>query len=66
VFTAWGVGGFVFPLFAGKLFEAAKKATGVGSYNDAYLAAAGLLVVASALTFVTRRMEMRHKAQFGA
>ena len=27
VFTAWGVGGFVFPFLAGKIFEAAKKAT---------------------------------------
>ncbi|MBF0328647.1 MAG: OFA family MFS transporter [Nitrospirae bacterium] len=66
VFTAWGVGGFIFPLFAGKMFESAKKATGSGSYNDAYLAAAALLVVASALTFVTRTIEKKHKAQFGA
>ena len=65
VFTAWGVGGLVFPLVAGKLFETAKKATGAGSYNDAYLAAAALLVVASALTFVTRTIEKRHKAQLG-
>ena len=62
VFTAWGVGGFVFPLTAGKMFEAAKKATGTGSYNDAYRVAAGLLVVAAALTFVTRTVEKRHKA----
>jgi MFS family permease len=66
VFTAWGVGGLVFPLVAGKIFEAAKRATGTGSYNDAYLAAAALLVVASALTFATRTMERRHKMQFGA
>ena len=66
VFTAWGVGGFVFPLVAGKMFEAAKRATGTGSYNDAYLAAAALLVVASALTFATRAIEKRHKAQLGA
>ena len=64
VFTAWGVGGFVFPLFAGKLFEAAKKATGSGSYNDAYLTAAGVLVLAAALTFATRAAEQRHKSEF--
>ncbi|MHB8880491.1 MAG: OFA family MFS transporter [Thermodesulfovibrionales bacterium] len=62
VFTAWGVGGFVFPLFAGKLFEAARKSTGTGSYNDAYLTAAAVLVLAAALTFVTRSVEKRHKA----
>ena len=65
VFTAWGVGGFVFPLVAGKIFEAAKKATGTGSYDDAYLAAAALLIFASVLTFATRTIEKRHKAQFG-
>jgi len=62
VFTAWGVGGSVFPLFAGKLFEAAKKSTGTGSYNDAYLTAACVLVLAAGLTFVTRTVEQRHKA----
>jgi nitrate/nitrite transporter NarK len=61
VFTAWGVGGFVFPLFAGKLFEAVRKTTGTGSYNDAYLTAAAVLVLAAALTFVTRSTEQRHK-----
>jgi hypothetical protein len=59
VFAAWGAGGFVFPLFAGKLFGAAKKAsgTGTGSYNDACLTAAGL-------TFATRSIKQRHKAKF--
>lgn len=64
VFTAWGMGGFVFPLFAGKLFEAARKATGTGSYDDAYLTAAAVLVLAAGLTFVTRAIEQRHKAKF--
>jgi len=63
VFTAWGVGGFVFPLFAGKLFEEAKKATGVGSYNDAYRTAAVVLVLAAGLTFATRSVEKKHKAR---
>lgn len=41
------------------------RTTGAGSYNDAYLAAAALLVVTSALTFVTRMLEKKHKTQFG-
>jgi len=61
VFTAWGVGGFIFPLAAGKLFEAARKVTGTGSYNVAYLIAALVLVLAAALTFVTRSTEKAHK-----
>lgn len=66
VFTAWGVGGFVFPLAAGKIFEAAKKSTGTGSYDDAYLVAAALLVLAAALTFATRSVERRHKGRVAA
>jgi len=66
VFTAWGVGGFVFPLAAGKMFETAKKAAGAGSYDNAYQVAAGLLVVAAALTFATRAMEKRHRAHLAA
>ena len=62
VFTAWGVGGFAFPLLAGKLFEAEKAATGVGSYNSAYMIAAAALVLAAALTFVTRGVERKFKA----
>lgn len=61
VFTAWGAGGFVFPLFAGKLFEEAKQLTGTGSYNDAYLTAAVVLVFAAALTFLARSAEKRHR-----
>jgi OFA family oxalate/formate antiporter-like MFS transporter len=64
VFTAWGVGGFIFPLFAGKLYEASRKSTGTGSYNDAYLTAAALLLLAAALTFVTRSIEQQHKARY--
>jgi MFS transporter, OFA family, oxalate/formate antiporter len=62
VFTSWGVGGSVLPFIAGKFFETAKKATGTGSYDHAYLTAAGLLVLAAILTFVTRGIEKRHKA----
>jgi len=64
VFTAWGVGGFIFPLAAGKIFEAAKKATGAGSYNDAYLTAAAVLVLAAGLTFAARTIEKKHKSRF--
>jgi hypothetical protein len=45
--------------------QSCSRTTGAGSYNDAYLAAAALLVVASALTFVTRMLEKKHKTQFG-
>lgn len=62
VFTAWGVGGLVLPLAAGRMFEAARRATGTGSYDGAYLAAAGLLVVAAALTFATRAVERAFRA----
>ncbi|MFA6315988.1 MAG: MFS transporter, partial [Elusimicrobiota bacterium] len=62
VFTAWGVGGLVFPLAAGRMFEAARAATGSGSYNAAYLMAASLLVVAAALTFPARKLETAHHA----
>ncbi|MBA4422014.1 MAG: oxalate:formate antiporter [Syntrophus sp. (in: bacteria)] len=64
VFTSWGVGGLLFPFVAGKMFEAAKKATGAGSYDNAYLMAAALLVVAGILTFVTRGIEQKHKRKF--
>jgi OFA family oxalate/formate antiporter-like MFS transporter len=62
VFTAWGVGGFVFPVVSGKLFEMAKETTGTGSYDQAYLMAAALLLLAGILTFVTRGIEKRYKA----
>ena len=66
VFTSWGVGGSVLPFIAGKFFETAKKATGTGSYDNAYLMAAGLLILAAILTFVTRGIEKRHKAALAA
>lgn len=64
MFTSWGIGGFLFPFIAGKMFEAARTTTGAGSYNDAYLMAAILLVFAGLLTFVTRGIENRHKRTF--
>jgi len=64
VFTSWGVGGFLLSFIAGKMFEAAKTATGTGSYDNAYIMAACLLVMAAILTFVTRGIEQRHKKKF--
>ncbi|MBI5489748.1 MAG: OFA family MFS transporter [Deltaproteobacteria bacterium] len=64
VFTSWGVGGFVFPLAAGKIFETAKAATGTGSYDNAYLVAAAALALAAILTFVTRPLEKKHKETY--
>ncbi len=66
VFTSWGVGGSVLPFIAGKFFETAKKATGTGSYDNAYIMAAVLLILAAILTFVTRGIEKRHKAAAAA
>jgi MFS transporter, OFA family, oxalate/formate antiporter len=62
VFTSWGAGGLAFPYVAGKMFEAAKKATGTGSYDHAYLMAAVVLTLAAMLTFVTRAVEKAHRA----
>jgi MFS family permease len=62
VFTAWGAGGFVFPLLAGILYEAERAATGAGSYNGVYMIAAAALGVAAILTFVTRGVERNFKA----
>lgn len=45
LFTAWGVGGFVMSLIAGAAYDA------TDSFNQAYFLAAGLLVVAAAVTF---------------
>ena len=64
VFTSWGVGGFLLSFIAGKMFEAAKKATGAGSYDNAYLMAAILLLVAAILTFMTRGVEKTHKTKY--
>lgn len=64
VFTSCSVGGFLFPFIAGKMFEAARTTTGAGSYNDAYLMAAALLIVAAILTFLTRGIEEKNKRKF--
>lgn len=64
VFTSWGVGGFIFPVLAGNMYESAKHTSGVGSYENAYLLAATVLAVASALVFLARIIEHRHKAKY--
>lgn len=40
------------------------KATDTGTYDNAYLTAAALFVVAGILTFVTRGIEQKHKRKF--
>jgi len=48
VFTAWGIGGFLLALFAGKVYDASK------SFNFAFYTSAVLLVVAAAMTFLVK------------
>ena len=48
VFTAWGLAGIIGPLLAGWVVDT------TGSYQISYLVCAGLLVVASGLTFITK------------
>lgn len=47
VFTAWGLAGIIGPLLAGWVVDT------TGSYHISYLVCAGLLIVASGLTFFT-------------
>ena len=49
LFTAWGVGGVVLPIVAGRVADA------TGSFNLAYIVAAVCLVLASIMTFFIRR-----------
>jgi len=51
VFTAWGFGGVVLPIMAGKVADA------TGNFNLAYIIAAICLLIAAALTFVVRDAE---------
>jgi MFS transporter, OFA family, oxalate/formate antiporter len=54
VFTAWGIGGFVLPLTAGKLHD--KYLT----YEYAYYIASGLLVLAAVVTFFVKPPKIAH------
>jgi len=48
VFTAWGIGGFLLALLAGKVYDASK------SFNFAFYTSAALLVLAAIMTFVVK------------
>ena len=48
VFTAWGAGGILGPLLSGWIYDSSKN------FNHAYLIASACLILAAALTFVTR------------
>jgi OFA family oxalate/formate antiporter-like MFS transporter len=48
VFTAWGVGGFMLALLAGKMYDATQ------TFNVAYYGASGLLIVAAIVTLLVR------------
>ncbi|MGB9697908.1 MAG: L-lactate MFS transporter [Thermodesulfobacteriota bacterium] len=48
IFTAWGVGGILGPILSGWIYDQAKN------FNNAYLIASICLLMAAALTFITR------------
>jgi len=48
VFTAWGIGGFMLALLAGKVYDATQ------SFNFAYYTSAGLLIAAAIVTALIR------------
>ncbi len=48
VFTAWGLGGFMLSLLAGKVYDASK------TFAFAYYCSAGLLVTAAVVTFLVK------------
>lgn len=54
VFTAWGVGGFVLPLTAGKLHDIYQ------TYAYAYYIASALLVLAAIVTFLVKPPRIMH------
>ncbi len=54
IFTAWGIGGFMLALLAGKVYDA------TNSFNFAYYCSSGLLLAAAAVTFLVRAPH--HKA----
>jgi len=49
IFTAWGVGGLVGPIIAGRIIDT------TGSYNGAYIMSAVLLLIAAAMGLFTKR-----------
>jgi len=57
VFTAWGVGGFMLALLAGKMYDATQ------SFNVAYYGASGLLILAAMVTFCVRPPRSAYSSQ---
>jgi len=53
VFTAWGLGGFMLSLLAGKVYDQTKE------FTFAYYCSAGLLVAAAAVTFVVKAPKLK-------
>jgi OFA family oxalate/formate antiporter-like MFS transporter len=54
VFTAWGAGGFMLALLAGRMYDATK------SFNVAYYGASALLIVAAIATLLVRQPHVVH------
>ena len=57
VFTAWGVGGFMLALLAGKMYDVTQ------SFSVAYYGASGLLILAALATFFLRPPRSPRSAQ---
>ena len=53
VFTAWGLGGFMLSLLAGKVYDQTRE------FTFAYYCSAGLLVAAAAVTFLVRAPKLK-------
>jgi OFA family oxalate/formate antiporter-like MFS transporter len=56
VFTAWGVGGFMLALLAGKVYDA------TGNFNFAYYCSASLLILAAMVTFIVKPPQQREES----
>ena len=54
VFTAWGLGGFMLSLLAGKVYDQTH------TFAFAYYCSAGLLVAAAVVTFLVKPPQPRH------
>lgn len=59
VFTAWGLGGFMLSILAGKVYDATQ------TFTFAYYCSAGLLVAAAAVTFLVKTPQVRAPAASG-
>ncbi len=57
IFTAWGIGGFMLALLAGKVYDA------TNSFNFAYYCSSGLLLAAALVTFLVRAPHHRAPAE---